>query len=329
MLMPGRQFGSGYRFGFNGKENDNDFKGEGNSLDFGARIYDPRIGKFFSLDPESKKYMFLSPYNFAANSPIWLIDYQGKGPVIAYNLLQRLWNIFCNQDYLNRANDFAVSHHLDEKAITEYSYLNKQFAIVLYTLGNYEFKAVFRQSKKNAPMKTMLDPRYNDDRGLDVDNYYDNEGRPIPTEEDESNGVVNFDLPESAAVTTTANEIKLIRLGAKASKTNTVYTFMTNVPRLGRYFGISVDFARRMKQHGARIIGVPQELIRNVPTRRLARGIEQLFIENGRKTGEITEQINSVSPKNPNYAETLTESIEWLKKNYGDSFDFLYKDRKK
>jgi hypothetical protein len=43
MMMPGRKFsaGSGYRYGFNGKENDNEVKGEGNQQDYGMRIYDP------------------------------------------------------------------------------------------------------------------------------------------------------------------------------------------------------------------------------------------------------------------------------------------------
>ena len=39
-----------YRFGFNGKENDNEVKGAGNSVDFGARIYDSRLGRWMSVD---------------------------------------------------------------------------------------------------------------------------------------------------------------------------------------------------------------------------------------------------------------------------------------
>ncbi len=40
-----------YRYGFNGKENDNEVKGEGNQQDYGFRIYDPRLGRFLSVDP--------------------------------------------------------------------------------------------------------------------------------------------------------------------------------------------------------------------------------------------------------------------------------------
>jgi RHS repeat-associated protein len=47
-----------YRFGFNGQEKDDEVKVEGNSLDFGARIYDSRLGRWLSLDPLQAKYSF-------------------------------------------------------------------------------------------------------------------------------------------------------------------------------------------------------------------------------------------------------------------------------
>ncbi|RFS18676.1 hypothetical protein DVR12_26895 [Chitinophaga silvatica] len=67
----------GYRYGFNGKENDNEVKGEGNQQDYGMRMYDPRIGKFLSVDPITKKYPELTPYQFASNTPIQAIDLYG------------------------------------------------------------------------------------------------------------------------------------------------------------------------------------------------------------------------------------------------------------
>lgn len=82
--MPGREFSSSnYRYGFNGKENDSVAKGIGNQLDFGNRIYDPRIGRWLSLDPLQNKYPGLSPYGFAANNPIYLIDPDGRDVGIA------------------------------------------------------------------------------------------------------------------------------------------------------------------------------------------------------------------------------------------------------
>ncbi|MGF6930329.1 RHS repeat-associated protein [Chitinophaga sp. W2I13] len=69
--------GGVYRYGFNGKENDNEVKGEGNQQDYGLRIYDPRIAKFLSVDPITAQYPELTPYQFASNTPITAIDLDG------------------------------------------------------------------------------------------------------------------------------------------------------------------------------------------------------------------------------------------------------------
>jgi RHS repeat-associated protein len=79
MMMPGRYFSpeSGYRYGFNGKENDSEVKGVGNQQDYGLRIYDTRIGKFLSVDPLTNDYPWYTPYQFAGNKPIWAVDLDG------------------------------------------------------------------------------------------------------------------------------------------------------------------------------------------------------------------------------------------------------------
>ncbi|MBD0284881.1 MAG: hypothetical protein ICV79_05575, partial [Flavisolibacter sp.] len=84
--------GGGYRYGFNGKEMDNEVKGEGNQIDFGSRIYDPRTGRFYSVDPRIKEFPALSSYVYAADNPIIFIDEDGEGPKPAYDktLEQRL-----------------------------------------------------------------------------------------------------------------------------------------------------------------------------------------------------------------------------------------------
>ena len=80
MSMPGRKYtkpNSGYRYGFNGKENDNEVKGEGSQQDYGFRVYDPRIGKFLSVDPLTANYPELTPYQFSSNTPVQAIDLDG------------------------------------------------------------------------------------------------------------------------------------------------------------------------------------------------------------------------------------------------------------
>lgn len=85
--MPGRKFsgGTGYRYGFNGKENDNEVKGDGNQQDYGLRIYDPRLGRFLSVDPLTEEYPWNSSYAFAENDVIRAIDIEGAEKYIKTN----------------------------------------------------------------------------------------------------------------------------------------------------------------------------------------------------------------------------------------------------
>lgn len=78
MEIPGKTFSSGYRYGFNGKEKDNELKGAGNSVDYGARFYDPRLGKWWSVDPMRQIYGAVSPYHFGGNNPVNILDADGN-----------------------------------------------------------------------------------------------------------------------------------------------------------------------------------------------------------------------------------------------------------
>jgi RHS repeat-associated protein len=84
--MPGRVYeADGYRYGFNSMEKDEDLKGSGNSYDFGARIYDPRVGRFSSIDFFSSKFAWNSTYCFAGNTPIAAIDLNGDSIYVVTN----------------------------------------------------------------------------------------------------------------------------------------------------------------------------------------------------------------------------------------------------
>ncbi|MEI2673487.1 MAG: RHS repeat-associated core domain-containing protein [Chitinophagaceae bacterium] len=80
MLLEGRNWegGSEYRYGFNGKESENEMLGKQNSIDFGARIYNNRLGRWFNVDNLTAKYPLLSPYIFTADCPVLFIDIDGN-----------------------------------------------------------------------------------------------------------------------------------------------------------------------------------------------------------------------------------------------------------
>ncbi|MFT4662642.1 MAG: RHS repeat-associated protein [Patiriisocius sp.] len=59
-------------------EKDDEVAGGGNSLDFGARTYDPRIGRWKSPDPKFYLQPDWSPYKAFYNSPLIFVDPEGE-----------------------------------------------------------------------------------------------------------------------------------------------------------------------------------------------------------------------------------------------------------
>jgi RHS repeat-associated protein len=66
-----------YRYGFQGQEKDDEVKGEGNSVNYKYRMHDPRIGRFFAVDPLAGKYPHNSPYAFSENRVIDGVELEG------------------------------------------------------------------------------------------------------------------------------------------------------------------------------------------------------------------------------------------------------------
>ena len=116
MQMPGRNFtassSSSYRYGFNGKENDNEVKGEGNQQDYGMRIYDPRVGRFLSVDPLTQQYPYYTPYQFAGNMPIWATDLDGSEPSISNTAFKLVFGSPSAYSHPRTALDYMSSSRL-------------------------------------------------------------------------------------------------------------------------------------------------------------------------------------------------------------------------
>ena len=65
-----------YQYKYNSKEWQDELGLD--MYDYGARNYDPAIGRWMNMDPLAEKFVPLSPYSYVANNPIIFIDIQGK-----------------------------------------------------------------------------------------------------------------------------------------------------------------------------------------------------------------------------------------------------------
>jgi RHS repeat-associated protein len=116
MLLPGRNANTNeYRYGYQGKEMDNEIKDkDGSSYDFGARLLDPRVGRWLSMDPLAEEFADMSPYNAMANDPVNMVDPDGREHMAVDEFYRRetaqIETRTTNQGYDNDGDGYYDEH---------------------------------------------------------------------------------------------------------------------------------------------------------------------------------------------------------------------------
>jgi RHS repeat-associated protein len=73
-------------YAFQGQESDDEIKGDGNSVNYKYRMHDPRLGRFFAIDPLAASYPHNSPYAFSENIVINAVELEGLESAYLYNV---------------------------------------------------------------------------------------------------------------------------------------------------------------------------------------------------------------------------------------------------
>ncbi|WP_125910777.1 RHS repeat domain-containing protein [Bacteroides timonensis] len=110
---------------YNGKELD--AKKGLNWYDYGARMYDPALGRWHTVDPSSEKYYGVGPYAYCDNTPVKNVDLDGRDWYLHRETGELYFNSSMNQEeieYNNRSYARIGGNDMlgDMQDITEKAY---------------------------------------------------------------------------------------------------------------------------------------------------------------------------------------------------------------
>lgn len=125
-------------------------------MDYGARWYDPAVGRFTGIDPLAEKFNWVNPYNYAENEPIANIDLWGlqKMPASviseAKQQLEQSWVDF--KSSVSKRIEVA-SNFIEKSAASTQSYISKNAPVMM---ANADKIQTFGKTLKDASLLTTL-----------------------------------------------------------------------------------------------------------------------------------------------------------------------------
>ena len=137
---------SEYRYGFNGMEKDDEVKGQSNSYDYGARMYDNRLGRWLSIDPMAAKQPAWSPYKMANDNPVLFMDPDGNTEIFTVTINDKrtgkvtTMTVVVSEEVMTRMNIQTAVHYFHDIKHTVLIDIDKE--------GKYTRKVFYNQPGK-------------------------------------------------------------------------------------------------------------------------------------------------------------------------------------
>ncbi len=98
------------RWRYSGKEEQKTINSSLPLIDYGARMYDPTIARWMSMDPMAEKYYPMSPYGYCAGNPIIMCDPNGTDPIYGRSFFGNIKLI--GDDGNSNGISYFVRHHI-------------------------------------------------------------------------------------------------------------------------------------------------------------------------------------------------------------------------